>query len=206
MKRRRQGGRGVAPRTNIFRGRGAWVVRVMRGRQNHCGHFADAVYGGERQAHIAARHFRDHLLRRIEPDARVRKKVPRGSRSETHQVGVNFEEYVVGGRSHERFIAHWKDADGRPKRRRFAVGRYGRVGALALAVEARNEGVAQSRAVRRAREREEALERIATAPPKPRPLKDPKSRKGMRMPSRNRVTAPGRSAQPSSRTSLVRGP
>jgi hypothetical protein len=157
----------------------------MRGGRNHNGHFADAVYGGKRQSHIAAQRFRDLLLRRIEPDTRVRRKVPRGSRNETDKVGVAFEEYVVGGRLYERFVAQWQDADGRHRRRRFGVGPYGRRGAFALAVEGRKEGVAQSRAVQRARQREGALQRLAAAPSEPRQLKDPKSRKGTRIRHRN---------------------
>lgn len=185
MKRPRRRRKSVTSRTNIYREPGAWAVRVMRGGRNHNGHFADAVYGGKRQSHIAAQRFRDLLLRRIEPDTRVRRKVPRGSRNETDKVGVAFEEYVVGGRLYERFVAQWQDADGRHRRRRFGVGPYGRRGAFALAVEGRKEGVAQSRAVQRARQREGALQRLAAAPSEPRQLKDPKSRKGTRIRHRN---------------------
>lgn len=185
MQRHRRRRRPVKPGSNIYREPGAWAVRVTRQGKNYNGHFADAVYGGARQALIAARRFRDQLLRRIEPDTRVRRKVPRGSRNETKHVGVEFEEYEVDGRWYERFIAHWQDADGGHRRRRFGVGLHGLDGAYALAVEAREEGVAESRAAQRTRQREEALERLAAAPPKPRQLKDPKSRKGMRMPPRN---------------------
>lgn len=181
MKRTRQGGKGVTSSTNIYREPGAWAVRVIRQGKYHNGHFADAVYGGKVQSRIAARRFRDVLYGRIEPDTRVRRKAPKGSRNKTKHVGVSFEEYVVEGRWYERFVANWKDADGRTRRRRFGVGPYGRRGAFALAVEARKEGVAQSRAVQHARQREEALERLAAAPPAPRRLKDPKSRKGVRI-------------------------
>ncbi len=175
----------MGPRDNISRQPGAWYVIVTRRGMPYTRYFSDAVWGGKRLALVAAQRYRDRLLRRIEPDTRVRRKHPRGSRNETRHVGVSFEEYEVEGRWYERFIADWKDADGRQMRRRFSVNKYGLAEAEALAVEARNEGVAESRAVRRARQREEALARLKAAPPMPRKVKDPKSRKGMRMPPRN---------------------
>ncbi len=111
----------VGPRTNILREPGAWSVRVERGGRVYNGHCADAVYGGRQQSHLAARRFRDGLLRRIEPDTRVRRRVPRGSRSQTDVVGVILERYLVDGREYERFVAHWRDPYGRQLRRRFSL-------------------------------------------------------------------------------------
>jgi hypothetical protein len=158
----------------------------MRGRRLHSRYFADAVWGGKQQALVAARRFRDEILSRIEPDTRVRRKPPRDSRNQTGHVGVEFEEYEVDGRWYERYAAHWQDADGRHRRSRYSVGRYGRDGALELAVRAREEGVAQARAVLRDRQRAEAQERLAAAPPAPSRVKNPLSRKGIRMPPRKK--------------------
>ncbi|MGH9322776.1 MAG: hypothetical protein ACRD3V_23190 [Vicinamibacteria bacterium] len=120
-------------------------------------------------------------MRSIEPDTRVRRRVPKGARSDTDVVGVSLEQYVVGGRVYERFVAHWQDPERRPQRRRFSVGRYGKKRAFALAVESREQGVSHNRAVQLVRQREEAARRLAAAPPMPRKVKDPKSRTGIRM-------------------------
>jgi hypothetical protein len=157
---------------------------VTREGQSHSDYFPDAVYGGKRQALIAARRYRDEILSRIEPDTRVRRKPPRDSRNQTGHVGVELEEYEVDGRYYERYVAHWRDADGRPRRSRYSVGRYGKDGALELAVRTREGGVAQARAILRDRQRAEAQERLADAPPRPPRVKNPLSRKGIRMPPR----------------------
>lgn len=171
----------MGPFTNIYREPGAWAVRALRGGKPHVGHFADATYGGKRKALIAARRFRDRLLRFIEPDIRVRQRVPKGSRNETRKVGVAFEVYDVDGRRYQRYIAHWKDEDGRSQRRRFAVGKYGDALAYKLAAMARDEAVERIRTVLRARQLAEAKHRLTDAPPPPRQVKDPRSRKGMRI-------------------------
>jgi hypothetical protein len=192
MKRRRRAYRTVGPFTNIYREPGAWAVRVLRGGKYHVGHFADATFGGKREALIAARRFRDDLLRIIEPDIRVRRRVPKGSRNETRKVGVAFEVYEVDGRRYQRYIAHWKDEDGRSRRRRFSVGKYGDALAFKLAAMARHEAVEKVRAVLRARQVAEARDRLDGAPPSPRRIKDPRSRKGMRMPPRKPSTLNGK--------------
>jgi hypothetical protein len=171
--------------TNIYREPGAWAVRVLRGGKHHVGHFADATYGGKRKALLAASTFRDRLLGFIEPDTRVRRQVPKGSRNETGKVGVLFEVYEVEGRWYQRYIAHWKDENGRFRRRRFAVGKYGDALAYKLAAAARDEAVEEIRTVLHARQRAEAKDRMAGAPPTPRQIKDPRSRKGILMPPRN---------------------
>lgn len=177
----------VRSHTNIHRDdRGAWDVHITREGKLYTGHFADAVYGGREKSYLAARRFRDGLLRRIEPDTRVRRRVPRGSQSETGVVGVMFERYLVEGREYERFVADWKDPEGQSRRRRFSVGLYGKRGAFERAKEERRRGVAHTRDLLLARQREEAYNRLAAAPAMPRMVKDPKSRRGIRMPPRRR--------------------
>jgi hypothetical protein len=94
-------------------------------------------------------------------------------------VGVSLERYVVDGRVYDRYVAHWQDPEKGARRRRFLVGRYGKRQAFALAVEAREAGVAHNHAWLLARQREEARRRLREAPPLPRQVKDPRSRKGI---------------------------
>jgi hypothetical protein len=174
----------LRPPENITRQVDAWSVHVIRAGQSYTGWFADAVWGGERKALVAAQRFRDHLLLRIDPDTRVRRVTPKGTHSKTGVVGVNLEPHVVEGRRYERYVAHWSDEDGQVRRRRFSVGRYGRERALAMAGEAREVGVARSHAARLARQREEARRRLRSGPPMPRQVRAPLSRKGISMANR----------------------
>jgi hypothetical protein len=173
------------PAHHIQRQLGAWYVVVCRRGRIYQRYFADAVWGGAPQALVAAQRFRDQLLERIPPDTRVRRRIPKGVRKPTTDVvGVTLEKYRVEGREYERYIGTWKDAEGSFRRRRFSVGRYGRKGAYDRALRARKEGVALARAERLSQQREEAARRLAASLPMPRPVKDPRSRKGISMANR----------------------
>lgn len=171
----------IGPRTHIRREPGAWTVTVTRMGHNFADYFGDAVWGGRGRALLAARHFRDQLLQRIGPDTRVRRQIPKGTRSETGVVGVSLERHVVDGRVYERYVANWQDPERGLRRRRFLVERYGKERALALAREAREAGVANNHTCQLARQCEEAARRLKNAPPRPRQVKDPLSRKGISM-------------------------
>ncbi len=172
----------VGPLTNIPREPEGWTLKVRRGGHDVIDYFGDAVYGGRQRALLAAQIERDELLRRIEPDQRVRRRTPKGSRSKTGIVGVNREGYMDDSRRYHRYVAHWQDPEkGRTQRRRFLVERYGEEPAKALAIDAREAGVARGRAYLLARQREEAKRRLRKAAPMPRPVKDPRSRKGISM-------------------------
>jgi hypothetical protein len=197
--------RRIGPRRNIRRDRMAWAVVVERGQESFNGHFSDAAWGGRAQALVAAQRFRDRLLQRIDGDARVRRQSPRGLRSKTGIVGVIRELHRVGGRVYERFVASWPDAEtGRSCRRRFSIQHYGEDVALALAVEARAKGVARRLAYLGRRQRGDAARRLAMAPPMPRQVKDPRSRRGISMARRRprqtvRTVAHPRPRRPSRR-------
>jgi hypothetical protein len=169
----------IGPLNNIRREPEGWSVVLMRKGVRHTDYFGDAVYGGRSLALLAAQRYRDILLRRIDPDTRVRRWMPRGVTSETGVVGVAFELYAVEGRWYERYVATWQDADGRNRRRRFSVLMRGKAKAMALAKKTRENGVAKAEAERRARQGSEATKRLARMPPMPRPVKDPLSRKGI---------------------------
>lgn len=172
----------VGPLTNIHKEPEGLSLRVRRGGHDFTDYFGDAVYGGREKALLAAQRARDELLRRIDPDQRVRRRSAKGRRSKTGVVGVSREAYVVGGHRYRRYVAQWQDPEtGRPRRRRFLVECYGEARAKALAIEARQEGVARARAYMLARQREGAKMRLQEAAPRPRPVKDPRSRKGISM-------------------------
>lgn len=176
----------IAALQNIRREPEGWSVVVMRKGDRYPDYFGDAVYGGRSSALVAAKRCRDDLLRRIDPDTRVRRRIPEGVASETGIVGVSLERYPVEGRMYVRYVATWQDADGRNHRRRFSVLTRGKAKALALAKEARKKGVAQAEAERRARQASEAARRLARTPPMPRQVKDPLSRKGINTGPRGR--------------------
>lgn len=156
-------------------------MTVKRRGHNFGDYFPDAVWGGRDRALLAAQHFRDQLLLRIGPDTRVRRRSPKGSRNRTGVVGVSREPHVVEGRVYHRYVAHWPDPEKGTKKRSFLVERYGEEEAFALAVEAREAGVAHVHAHQLAHQREEATRRLQDAPPMPRQVKNPLSRKGISM-------------------------
>jgi hypothetical protein len=182
MKRRQE--RGIGPLTNIFPQPGAWYVSIIRGGRLYVDYFSHAVWGGNRKALVAAQRFRDELLSRIPPDTRTRRRMPKGARRGTGIVGVTKETYTVQGRKYERYVASWQDDQGRHMRRRFLVQRYGDELARLLAVGARQAGVSRRHTAMLERQREEARRRLRDAPPMPRQVKDPLSRKGINMANR----------------------
>jgi hypothetical protein len=176
----------IGPRTCIHEEPEGLSVKVMRRGREFYQYFGYAVWGGRTRALVAAQHFRDRLLQRIEPDTRDRRQAAQGRRSKTGVVGVTIEHHKVDGRVYERYVASWQDPEKGPQRRRFLVERYGRGEAFARAIGARRRGVARRRADMLARQREEARQRLLKAAPMPRPVKDPRSRKGIRMGRRRR--------------------
>ena len=77
----------VGPRTHIHREPEGWSVQVTRRGETVKDYFGDAVWGGRRWSLLAVQHFRDRLLQRIEPDTRIRRRIPRGHRSKTGRRG-----------------------------------------------------------------------------------------------------------------------
>jgi hypothetical protein len=167
--------------THILEEEKAWTVLVIRQEQRYSDYFAHAVYGGKRPALLAARRYRDELLQRIGPDSRERRRKPRGHEGSGPVVGVTVESYTVGGRLYRRYVAHWQSPEGRPRKRRFSVMRYGEEGAEARAIAAREAGVAETRAALLARQREAATRRLEKAAPMPPQVRDPLCRKGISM-------------------------
>lgn len=178
----------IGPRTNIHREPEGWSVAVVRRGNRIADYFGDAVYGGRAVALLAAQRVRDELLLRLGPDTRVRRQIPKGQQSRTGVVGVSLERQRVRGRVYEYFLACWVDPELGPQRRRFSIRRHGRQVARALALEARQSGVARSHAYLLERQHEEAKGRLRQAGEMPRAVKDPRRRTAMKVrSSRNRT-------------------
>jgi hypothetical protein len=170
----------VGPWTNIRREEKALTVVVCRRGKRFSEYFPYGVWGGEDLALVAAQRYRDRLLLRIDPDTRVRRKPPKGSRNKTGFLGVSEEAYVVEGRHYKRYVATWRDPDAktRVRRRRFSILYYGREHARALAAAARAAGIAEVHARQRVRQREEARARLVKTAPMPRQVRDPSAGRG----------------------------
>lgn len=182
----------IRPLTHVHRQPGAWYVAIQRKGRAFTDYFSDAVYGGRQRSLVAAQRFRDDLLLRIGPDTRVRRRPVLGRGSATGIVGVSLERTRVHGRVYESYTATWPDPEKGQARRRFLIQRYGRERALALAQEAREAGIAQNHARMLALQREQASQRLRQAPPMPRKVRDPLTRKGISMASRRPRRAIGR--------------
>lgn len=165
----------VGPLSNIRREPEGWTVAVIRRSEHFSDYFGDAVWGGRAKALVAAQHFRDRLLLRIEPDTRVRPSEqdgrgggqPRTSRRRWSRLralrrllagsAAGAEEAPLPGR------AVRQGAGARPRDRR------ARDGCGAAPCPATRPPTRGSQT------------RLQKAPPMPRPVKDPRSRKGISM-------------------------
>src|ERR1700740_3155420 len=81
----------IGPLTNIQEDSRSFTVHVTRQGQTLSDYFSFAVWAGRAPALVAAQRFRDELLaRKLGPDSRVRRRVPKGKRRRTGPPGVSF--------------------------------------------------------------------------------------------------------------------
>ncbi len=118
----------------------AWLVRVQRRNRVHHRYFSDRVYGGKRQALIAATAYRETLLHRL--PGLTRTEICR-IRKKNNRSGVScVSRHEAPGRTPTSprmayWLAQWPIGEGRAKRRKFGVKKYGEHGAYRLALQAR---------------------------------------------------------------------
>ena len=122
----------------------AWLVRVQRRNRVHHRYFSDRVYGGKRQALVAATAYRETLLQTLpgltrQEICRIRKKNNRSGVS-----GVSRHEAPGRTPTSPRmayWLAQWPTGEGRAKRRKFGVKKYGEDGAYRRALQARQQAL-----------------------------------------------------------------
>lgn len=146
---------------NIFRieientqnksGTHGWQVRFLRSNnKNHISQlFSDNSYGGKQKALEAAATFRNAIEIEIEPISKEKQKKRKSLRNKSGIVGVNRTKQVDRRRSGKTYVyyywqAHWPNGNNRTVCRKFSVSKYGEQGALKLAIEAREKGLADN--------------------------------------------------------------
>ncbi|TVT78072.1 MAG: AP2 domain-containing protein [Denitromonas halophila] len=123
-----------------------WLVTIQRRGVIYRKHFSDGVFSGKRNAFSAAKSYRDEVIAAHPPlsmqeYSSIRKKnnrsgvvgVCRYCASETRDLPEDKQRWF--------WVASWPLPDGRRKRVKFSVNKYGEDGAFKLALEARNEAL-----------------------------------------------------------------
>jgi hypothetical protein len=123
----------------------SWFVTVQRRGRIYHQHFADLVYGGKRKALDAATVYRDSLLASLRPftrpeRCRIKKKNNRSGVSGVTKIDV--WEHNRGRRYHRRYwLAQWPIGNGKAKKKKFSITRYGEHGARQRALRARRQAL-----------------------------------------------------------------
>lgn len=125
-----------------------WLVTIQRRGVIFRRQFSDGVLGGKAKALSAAKAYRDQVVAKHPPlskreHAEIRKKnnksgvvgVCRYCASETSQKPAQEKRWF--------WVASWVLPDGRAKRVKFSVNKYGEEGAFKLAVKARRSAIRQ---------------------------------------------------------------
>lgn len=139
------------PMRNIQRvdmGHHSWRVVMRRAHQHLRQHFTDSVYGDKELALAAAIAWRDAREAELSGvDYVVWQREWMRDHNKSGVVGVyrNINNKKRRDRivPHAQWMAYWKDANGNRRVRSFNVGKYGEEGAKQLAIQARQEGMAE---------------------------------------------------------------
>ena len=123
-----------------------WLVTVQRRGVIFRKHFSDGVYGGKQKSFIVARAYRDDVIAKNPPfsmqeySSIVKKNnrsgvvgVCRYCASETRDLPEEKQRWF--------WVASWPLPDGRRKRVKFSVKKYGEEGAFNMALKARKDAV-----------------------------------------------------------------
>ncbi|MCB1911754.1 MAG: AP2 domain-containing protein [Rhodocyclaceae bacterium] len=123
-----------------------WLVTIQRRGVIYRKHFSDGIHGGKRNAFKAARSYRDEVVAKHPPlsmqeySSIVKRNnrsgvvgVCRYCASETRDLPEEKQRWF--------WVASWPLPDGRRKRVKYSVGKYGEEGAFELALKARTEAL-----------------------------------------------------------------
>ncbi|GAB4057093.1 AP2 domain-containing protein [Uliginosibacterium sediminicola] len=123
-----------------------WLVTIQRRGVIHRKHFSDGVHGGKQKSFAAAKTYRDEV---------ITKNPPFSMREYSNIVKKNNRSGVVGvcrycasetrdlpeDKQRWFWVASWPLPDGRRKRVKFSVKKYGEEGAFKMALKARKDAL-----------------------------------------------------------------
>lgn len=125
-----------------------WLVTVQRRGVIYRKHFSDGVHGGKQKSFIVAKAYRDEVIAKYPPfsmreySSIVKKNnrsgvvgVCRYCASETRDFPEEKQRWF--------WVASWPLPDGRRKRVKFSVKKYGEEGAFKMALKARKDALKQ---------------------------------------------------------------
>ena len=125
-----------------------WLVTIQRRGIIYRKHFSDGVHGGKTKSFAAAKAYRDEVVASHPPLSMQEYSsiVKRNNRSGV--VGVcrycaSETRDLPEDRQRWFWVASWPLADGRRKRVKFSINKYGEEGAFEMALKARNEALAK---------------------------------------------------------------
>jgi hypothetical protein len=123
-----------------------WLVTIQRRGVIYRKHFSDGVLGGRNKSFAAAKAYRDDIVAQHPPLSMQEYSniIKRNNRSGV--VGVcrycaSETRELPEERQRWFWVASWPLPDGRRKRVKFSVNKYGEEGAFELALQARNEAL-----------------------------------------------------------------
>jgi hypothetical protein len=118
-----------------------WQVRMQRRGIKYGKFFADRMHGSPEHALIAARHWRNALIKEVADRARICERSPRNS---SGVVGVSKITVVsANGTTYRFWQATWSPVPGQRRCIKFSIKRHGDSEAFQLAVEARTQGISE---------------------------------------------------------------
>lgn len=123
----------------------SWYVTIQRRGRVYHRHFTDSIYGGKSKALNAAKGYRDSLINCLRPltrpeYCRIRKKNNRSGVSGVTRIDAG--ENSRGRRYHRRYwLAQWPIGNGKARKKKFSIQRYGERGAFQRALRARREAL-----------------------------------------------------------------
>lgn len=125
-----------------------WLVTIQRRGVIYRKHFSDGVHGGKAKAFAAAKAYRDEVVANYPPLSMQEYSSIVKSNNRSGVVGVcrycaSETRDLPEEKQRWFWVASWPLADGRRKRVKFSINKYGEDGAFEMALNARNDALAK---------------------------------------------------------------